>query len=241
MRPLGTQGDFPMTKKSLSHSASCRIAIFFLIGFGALFLGTAHAQRFGSNLRATPNAFWGCELAPIFDPITGAPTLSATGQTTCTMRNVGYINSLQIASYVPTNGRITEVRVRSGANPARLRVVIMQCSPGLCGTAIRFSRVFRPRPNRITVFNTNLRVDRTVGVGGQGIQNVIDAVAITAVGPGTLPLRDQGTAGTYSSGSALTQLWYPATQRNVPRVEGYSTVDGLELLVRWRFQRSARR
>lgn len=199
----------------------------------------ASAISIGSNLRNAPNAFWGCELAPIFNPITGQPQLAATGQTSCTFRNAGYMGSLQLGSFVPSNGFITEVRVRSGSNPAPLRVVIMQCSPGLCGTAVRFSRVFRPKANGITVFQTLLKVSRSSTTGNNGLQNITDAVGISAVGPGTLPLRDEGTAGTFSQGSAFTQQWYPALTRNVPRVADATTVDGLEVTMRARFQRTA--
>ena len=212
--------------------------IYGLIVLLGLSAGAAQAQRFGSTLQSAPNAFWGCDLAPILDPITGIPRLAVTGQTSCTMRNVGYLGSLQIGSYVPRNGYITEVRIRSGNNPAPVRVVIMQCSPGFCGTAVRMSRVFRPRANAVSIFKTNLRVIRSFDVNSSGVQNITDAVGLTAVGPGTLPLVDQGTAGTFAAGSALTQLWYPGMQLNVPRVEGAVSADGLELLLRWRFQKN---
>ena len=154
------------------------------------------------------------------------------------MRNVGYINNVtRIGSYTPSNGFVTRVRIRSGNNPAPVRVTILQCSPGLCGTAVRFSRVFRPRANRVSTFNMALRLVRSSQASGRGQLAVSDAVALSAVGPGTLPLSDQGTAGTFSSGSALTQLWYPLTTLNEPRIEGH-TIDGVELLMQWRFQRT---
>ena len=189
------------------------------------------ASWFGSNLRAAPNASWGCNLAPRLDAITGQPTLLQTGQTSCTMRNIGYINSLQIASYVPSSGTVTQIRIRSGANPAPLKFTVLQCSSGLCGTAKFLSRTIRPRANAVTTVALNVKVLRTLdSINTQ----VIDAVALSAVGPGTLPLRDQETAGTFTSGSALTQLWYPLTTIGEPRVEG-DAADGLELLMQWTF------
>jgi glutamate-1-semialdehyde aminotransferase len=62
-----------------------------------------------------------------------------------------------------------------------------------------------------------------------------DVVALSAVGPGTLPMRDQGTAGTFASGSAATALWYPLTGIGDPRVEA-TTADGLDLLFQWDFR-----
>jgi hypothetical protein len=204
----------------------------------ALSLGVAHAARFGSTLEATPNTFWGCEQAPIFDPITGVPTLAPTFQTTCTLRNVGYINSLQVASIVPSNGVITRIAVKSGPNPAPLQLTILQGSPGLCCTARRFGPVFQPRPNAITVQRVRIRVRRSLF---QNAQQVSDFVALTAVGPGTLPLSDQGTAGTFTSGSALLQQWYPLTAIGDVRNGDPTTVDGLELLLQWTFQPARRK
>jgi len=68
-----------------------------------------------------------------------------------------------------------------------------------------------------------------------GLQT-FDVVGISAVGPGTLPLFYQGTGGTFTQGMALTQQWFPVTALGDPRVEGY-TMDGLELLLQWTFQR----
>ena len=217
----------------------CRSLVLLLSLFLAFFWAPslAHALRGGSTLQATPNWSFGCEAAPIFDPITGAPILVATGQTTCTLRNLGYINNVfQLGSFVPGNGRITRIRVRSGANPAPLQVTIFQGSPGLCCTARRLGRVFQPVANGITTVRMNIRVFRSLDTSGGQLTQVTDAVGLTAVGPGSLPLVDQGTAGTFTSGTGLTQLWYPATAIGDPRVEGASVVDGLELLLEWTFR-----
>lgn len=197
------------------------------------------ASALGSDLRAPHNTGWGCNLALILDPISGVPVLAQTGQTSCTMRTIGYINSLQIGSYVPSNGFVTRVRIKSGNAPvAPVRVTIMTGSPGLCCSGKSMSRVLRPRPNRITQFTVNMRVVRSVSVGNQGVQNVNDVVGLSAVGPGSLPLSYQGTSGTFTSGTALTQFWFPLTQRNQVRVADAYTIDGIELLMRWDFQRT---
>jgi hypothetical protein len=113
----------------------------------------------------------------------------------------------------------------------------MQGSPGLCCTARAFGKVFQPIPNAITSLKVNMRVHRTLHRQGTNVFQVTDVVALSAVGPGSLPLHDEGTAGTFTSGSGLTQLWYPLTQAGDPRVEGAVTADGLELLFQWTFKR----
>jgi hypothetical protein len=199
---------------------------------------TSDAKFFGGRLNAPANVGFGCEAAPVLDPITGVPSLFATNQRTCTFRHVGYINSNRITSIVPANGRIVRIRVRSGPNPAPLRLTILGASSSIangfsCCTARRFGRVFRPRANRVTTIRTNVRVRRS---NPNGATQFNDVVALSAVGPGTLPMRDQGTAGTFSSGSALTELWYPLTARGDPRVE-QTRADGLDLLFQWDFRR----
>jgi hypothetical protein len=199
---------------------------------------SADAKFFGGRLNRAPNVGFGCELAPILDPITGAPTLAQTGQRTCTFRHVGYLYGNRITSIVPANGRIVRIRVRAGRNPAPLRLTILSASTSLgngfsCCTALRFGPVFRPGANRVTTIRTNVRVHRS---NPNGASQFNDVVALSAVGPGTLPLRDEGTAGTFTPGSALTEFWYPLTARGDPRVE-QTRADGLDLLFQWDFRR----
>ena len=61
-----------------------------------------------------------------------------------------------------------------------------------------------------------------------------DTVGLSFVGPGTLPLRFQGTFGQFSTGSALATFWYPMVQLGQPRTEHY-TVDGLDFLFNYDF------
>jgi hypothetical protein len=219
-----------------------KIYLYLLLTVVLFFTVTAaSAQSFGSNLRAAQNTIFGCDFAPILDPISGFPVLAPTGQTTCTMRNLGYLYSNKITSFVPSNGTITRIRVRSGANPAPLRLTISEGGPGTCCTARVFGKTFRPRANKVTSLDVNVNVKRSTHKLPNGqLAQITDVVGLTAVGPGTLPLHDEGTAGTFQAGSGLTQLWYPLTARGDPRVEGH-TADGLELLFQWTFKRNARR
>jgi hypothetical protein len=188
-------------------------------------------QMLGSTLQATPNLLIGADTAPIFDPITGQPILVPSNQQSCTLRNVGYIGTLQAGSMVPASGVIRNIRVRCGPNPAPMQVLIMSGSPGLYGTALRASPIFRPRANAITTVRVDLPVTRSFQPG----TNIIDAVALNVVGAGTMPLSDQGTAGTYSPGSSLLQHWYPTMRPGLPENERAYTIDGIELLFSWEF------
>lgn len=224
------------------HDAGVRPARIALFSLAALLLlpASAGASIWGSSLRNAPNLPIGCSQAPIRDSITGAPVLVRTGQRTCTYRSGGILNGPITAgtSYVPGNGRVVAFSVRSGRNPAPLRLTIMQGSPGLCCTGEKFSQVVRPRPNRISTFRTNLRVTRSVSRDPiKGIQNVQDVVAITAVGPGTLPLRSTPGAGGFSSGLPIVQHWHPRITIGQPRNEDAYTMTGVELLLRWEWRR----
>jgi hypothetical protein len=191
----------------------------------------SRARFLGSSLAATPNLAIGPEQAPILDPVSGLPVLAPSGQTSCTLRNAGYIGSLRAGSIVPGSGVIRRIRVRCGANPAAMQAVVMSGSPGLYGTALRTSRVFRPRANTVTEIEVNLRVTRSL----TGATNVIDAVGLNVFGPGTMPLADQGTAGTFAAGSALLQHWYPTMRAGVPENGRAYNIDGVELLLSWEY------
>src|SRR4051794_17588929 len=94
----------------------------------AVLPASAQSAFFGSKLNRPANVSFGCEVAPILDPIFGGPQLAPTGQKTCTYRHGGYVNSNRIVSFVPTTGRITRIRVRAGRNPAPLRLTILTAS-----------------------------------------------------------------------------------------------------------------
>ena len=68
-----------------------------------------------------PNANYGCESALIMGPL-GGVQLAATNQVSCTYRHGGYLNSNRPTFIAPGSGRITAIRVRSGPNPAKLRL-----------------------------------------------------------------------------------------------------------------------
>jgi hypothetical protein len=217
-----------------------------VMSLALLAAGTADARWLGSTLSGRVNVNFGCESAPGYDPITGQPTLFTVNQSSCTYQHAGYIGSNRFTSLVPGNGRIVRFRVKSGRNPARLRLTILQGSSRItaqggeiqgtytCCTARRVLRAFRPRARRTTTRRVNVRVfdDRDLQ---RGIHTT-DIIAISAVGRGSLPLRAQGTSGSYSNGSAFARFWYPRTEVGDPRVEG-GTFDGLDVMLQWDWRR----
>lgn len=207
----------------------------------------ASARWYGSDMRGAANATYGCESALVLGAL-GGFELAPTNQRSCTYRHSGYFGSLRPTAVVPGTGRIRRIQVKSGTNPARLRLTILSGSsrvdtftgadlPGTytCCTARYIGPAFRPRPNATTTRRVNVRV---FNVRSKQIQTRIhssDVVALSAVGPGTLPLSITPGLGGYANGTPLLTGYFPLTQIGEPRVEGY-TLSGINLLFRWDFR-----
>jgi hypothetical protein len=214
-----------------------------LVLAGVMLVGAgAHAANFGSKLNRAANVGWGCESMPTYDTFTNAGTLQPSGQTTCTLRSGGWINRLRRGSQVPGDGRITRIQVRAGANPAPMRLTILQSSirkyPNgesdySCCTARFLGKVFRPAANARTTRNVNVRVSRDRDPDED--VEYFDEVALSVMGPGTLPLFDDGSGGQLRDGAPITAFSYPFMRRGQTRVDAIPA-DGLELLFRWTFR-----
>ena len=63
-----------------------------------------------------------------------------------------------------------------------------------------------------------------------------DGLALSAVGPGTLPLHTDEAIGQILEGEPITVGYWPSTRIGEPRVDGYS-MTGLDFLFRWEFSR----
>jgi hypothetical protein len=87
----------------------------------------------------------------------------------------------------------------------------------------------------VTTRRVNVRVSRD----REGNTDYYDIVALSAMGPGTLPLHDNGTGGQLAQGSPLSVFSYPHIRPGETRVDNRSA-DGLELLFRWTFQPAKR-
>jgi hypothetical protein len=229
----------------------------FLIAAAAVALGLtlaspASARWYGSTMQGDANATYGCESALILGPI-GGVELAPTNQASCTYRHGGYLNSLQPTSIVPASGRVTRIQVKSGPSPARLRLTVLTGSsrvstfngedlPGTytCCTARYVGPAFRPKPNATTTLRVNVPVQN---MRSKAIQNRIhssDGLALSAVGPGTLPLHLTPGVGNLVAGTPLATGFFPMTKPGEPRVDGY-TMAGIDLLFRWDFQPAGRR
>ena len=210
--------------------------------------GPAGATWFGSTMAGPANASYGCEAATIFGPI-GGVQLAPTNQTSCTYKHNGYAGSNRLGSIVPSSGTIRRIRVRSGPSPALLRLTILTGSsridtttgldiPGTytCCTARYVGPAFRPAANRLTVRRVNVPVFVTRSNQLQIRTHTSDIVAISAFGPGSLPLRIDQNVGSLDNGSPLATGFWSATAKGDPRVDGY-TMPGIDVLFGWDFRR----
>ena len=232
----------------LVHRRLAMIAVLATTAIPLFMAAPAAAQWFGSTMKGSANATYGCESALIAGAL-GGFELAPTGQRSCTYRHSGYFNSLRPTTIVPSSGRIKRIQVKSGPKPAKLRLTILTGSsrvdtfngedlPGTytCCTARYVGPAFRPKPNAVTT----LKVDVPVyDVRSKSIQNRIhstDSVALSAVGAGGLPLHVTEPLGGYANGTPLLTGFWPLTKVGEPRVDGY-TLSGIDLLFRWDFRR----
>jgi hypothetical protein len=209
----------------------------------------ASARWYGSLLQGVPNANYGCESALVLAPL-GGVQLSPTNQVSCTYRHAGYLYSNRPTFITPGTGRITAIKVRSGPNPAKLRLTILTGSsrvdtttgrdlPGTytCCTARFVGKAFRPKANATTKKKVNVKV---FDVRDKRIRFRIhssDGVALTAVGPGTVPLQIHDDVGGYNPGTPMATGYWPYTRVGEPRsADGYS-MTGIDLMFQWFFKR----
>ncbi len=209
----------------------------------------ASARWYGSLLHGTPNANYGCESALIMAPL-GGVELAPTNQVSCTYRHGGYLNSNRPTFIAPSTGRITAIKVRSGAKPAKLRLTILTGSsridtrtgrdlPGThtCCTARFIGKAFRPRANATTKKKVNVKVSDVRDKRIRFRIHSSDGVALTAVGPGTVPLQIRNDVGAFTTGIPLATGYWPYTRKGEPRsADGY-TMTGIDLMFQWYFKR----
>lgn len=157
----------------------------------------------GSTLQAPPNTGFGCDAKPTLDFFTGTFPVLPAGLPSCSWWSTGSAATIgdPNTGYVPATGTITNVRIRSGANPAPLRLVQLRSVAGCC-TVVRQTDEFQPTPNAVTTVTVNWLTevvrDSVVGVSTN------DIIGFSAAGgTGTLPVHDQGP-GTHAPQAAFT-------------------------------------
>ena len=193
----------------------------------------------------------GCETALTNGPLGGVQR-SPTNQTSCTYKHGGYLFSNRLTSIVPATGRITKIRIKSGPNPARVRLTVLTGSsrvdpftgadqPGTytCCTARYVSRPFRLKPNRVTTKKVNVRVFNVRDKSLELRIHSSDGLALSFEPGGRLPLHVTPSVGSTNSGTPLLTGYWPRTRRGDPRVDGFS-MPGIDLLFQWNLRRARR-
>jgi hypothetical protein len=214
----------------------------------ALLAPPASARWFGSTLRAQANATYGCEAALVNAPL-GGVQLSPSNQTSCTYRHGGYLYSNRPTFIAPGNGRIKRIRVKSGPNPARLRLTVLTGSsrvdpftgrdqPGTytCCTARYVGKSFKPRANAVTTKKVDVRVEDVRDKRLRYRIHSSDGLALSAAGPGTLPLNIGPSPGGFDGGTPIATSYFPSTRKGDPRVDGFS-MTGIDVLFQWDWRR----
>ncbi|MBO9531857.1 MAG: hypothetical protein J7513_02670 [Solirubrobacteraceae bacterium] len=198
-----------------------------LLGGGA---SPAHAVPivFGSNLQETANLPFGCELRPYTTPTNGVAQLIPTGQTSCMWWQSGVSAA---STYVPRGlGVVVGARVKTGDNPAPLRIsIISSGAGGFCCTQQTRSDVFQPAPNAITTVPLNLAAGSGIDPNRQGGQ-YNDIAVVTAVGPGSLPVHDTQVHNTFNLAAPWANFLHPELTNNNTSLD-VGTMDGFEVLL----------
>lgn len=151
----------------------------------------AQAGTFGSPLTAPNNTSFGCDAKPTLLFPAGFAVLPS-GLPSCSWWSSGAPATIggTNTGYVPTTGTITNVRVKSGNNPAPLRLVQLRSVAGCC-TVVRQTDEFRPAPNTVTQVTVNWLTEVVRdSVAGVSTNDIIGFSA--NAGTGTLPISDQG-------------------------------------------------
>lgn len=214
------------------------------------------SRTLGSPLTQAPNAGFGCETKPTVTATihTGDYEYLPSGQADCTWYQSGVLGSVDYSDprtgSVPADGFITNVAVRSGPNPAAIRIVIVRQIGGLAGGNVHTTACcafqsetppanappLRPAPNAITNFPVNIPVERNV----RGTSAVADYVGISGIsGTGTLPLFSNGRNNIltdYTVGNTDAGFLYPrmgALEAPGGGTRNNESIPGVEVLVQW--------
>ena len=225
----------------------------------AMIASPAQARVLGSPLTVAPNATFGCETKPTFtaESFDGFHRYLPSNQPDCTWFQSGVIGSVEYSDprtgSVPADGVITSVSVRSGPNPAPLRIVVARQIGGVgtgggqiagcCGfvseTPPLGSPPLQPRPNAITTFPVSIPVERNI----RGTSAVADYLGISAVSnTGALPLFSNGKNNLitdYSAGNTDAGFFYPrlgAFEAPGGSTRNNESTPGVEVLLQWNWE-----
>jgi hypothetical protein len=237
--------------------AARMLAVVLALGLAIPASAGAQSRTHGSPLAAEPNINLGCETKPALGDDGGTGTYYPTPSNTqdCTWRQSGVFGVTDYSdgrtSSMPATGRVINVAVKSGANPAVIRFVIVRELAGTnygggggsyCCYFVTETVPVQPRPpdpgntSRITNFVVNLPVFRGVQEGVL----VYDHIGISGVsGTGSLPLHSTGRNNAFQytePGSVNVGFWYPrlgGLPNDEPAGRREEGMPGMELLIRW--------
>ena len=180
----------------------------------------------GTSMSLTPatgSEAFGCETRwqPALSP-SGEYERQPTGLTTCTAYQPG--TTIENTHLVPGPGFVTKVRVRSGANPAPLRITIVkrlfqthpvtgQITDAQCCTGTGSeSATFQPPANTVHELTLNPPLRVTTSPSQNGASGHHDIVAVSAMGPGELPIASTGPHSLSTFSDTAMQMFYPKVE-----------------------------
>jgi uncharacterized membrane protein YgcG len=158
----------------------------------------------GSTLAEPADYGYGCEtrwLPAIAPPGEFEPLY--VGGTTCSLFNTG--TTIDDTHLVPGTGKITSARVRSGANPAPVSIMVARQYTGrdpdnpatsttTCCLGLHESAVVQPTPNAVTEIPLDGLIVEVQPFDPQANRvGFHDVVIVNVHGPGSLPIADLGT------------------------------------------------
>jgi hypothetical protein len=205
--------------------------------------GASAAETRGSALANPANTTFGCEALVDQDVDMGTWILTPGTTPDCTWwARLPLDASIDgpTSPAVPGSGFVTKVRIKSGPNPAPLRVAIMRSVDGLtpeasetapgCCAGVAESEEFTPLPNAISEVQVNLPVVRSEDPAAG--TRTYDIVGVTAdANTGSLPIFD---AGPETHGLVLPGEEAPLAAMIAPSVEpGEAPRDDTRLAVGW--------
>lgn len=215
---------------------------------------SAATETRGSNLQAAvdPNAYNDCTY---LQSVISGPVVNPWGATSCTYVQ-GYVfgnTSDPRTGFVTGNGVIGQVTVKSGANPAPLRFVILRqltnaqngavSGEPKCCFFVSESAPVQPAPNSVQTFPVNLPVENNVQ------PNVItqDMLGFSAPTGGSLPLAflPGFTDLAFAPNAVTASSFHPAVnaaQHGVGTGGAFASnhFSGLEVLMQYTFIPSGR-
>ena len=211
----------------------------------------AQSRTLGSPLAQPPNADFGCETKPTGTEqafLTGYYEFRPSNTPDCTWFQTGVYGAVDYndprTGSVPADGTITSVSVRTGQNPAPLRIVIVrmiggvgsggQQSTACCAFQSETPLVPPPAPNTTNTWAVNIPVERNA----KGTAVVADFVGISGVGPGRLPLLGTGDMNFFNQppGAPEAGFLYPrlgALESPGGGTRNHEAIPNVEVMLQW--------